>query len=701
MMTETVIVQDRPFSLEVGLWAQQTDCSVVLRAGKGLILITAVSAPEAKKGIDFFPLTVEYRERASAGGLIPGAYDRREGRASTAETLSSRIIDRSLRPLFPEGYRAETQIVAMVYSYDPDYDLATLAITGASLALSLSDIPWEGPVAAIRVARVDGAFAAFPTKAQLACADMDFIVTVAETGVLMVEGESKEVSEAELVSCLRFAQETLAPVLEMQKRWRKKSGQEKRDWVRPPTLPDGMADAIEVFKDDLEVALLTHEKKARYSNKKAVLKRATTAARDAVDALTPDDEKALDDAVSAFHKRVARDLILDEKRFDGRTSRKVRPLDIQVQLLPSSHGSALFTRGETQALAACTLGGPRDQLRVNSLEGTQHQSFFLHYNFPAFSVGETRFFRGPGRREIGHGMLAQRALAQVLPSQAEFPYTIRVVSDVLASNGSSSMATVCGGSLAMMDAGVPLSAPVAGVAMGLVKEGERMMVLTDILGDEDHLGDMDFKVCGTRKGVTALQMDLKIDGLTDDLLSRALDQAREARIHILDAMNRTLQQARGDVSSQAAKVTTVRVRPERIGDIIGPGGRNIRKLQEETSANIEIDNDGVVRISSQDRKAVNAAVKKLQQATRVPVVGGIYTGTVVRAREYFAQIEVLPGYEGSLHISEVESHPISRVDDYLKLGDTTLIKVMGVDDRGRIKLSRRAAMKTPPPAQRE
>jgi len=681
-MLESLIVGDRPLSFETGKWAQQASGSVVLRSGDAVVLVTAVADPVARPGIDFFPLTVEYRERLAGNGRIPGAYGKREARATTDETLACRLIDRSIRPLFPSHYLCETQVIVTVFSGDPEVDLPGLSITAASLALSLSDIPWEGPVAAIRVGRVDKVLVAFPTAEKAARSDMNFVVTVGDVGVLMVEGESKEVSEEDLVACLMFAQAEAKPVLDLQRKWAKKHGRAKRLLEEPaPIEVVGLAD----HDAALSAALLVTEKEARTAAKSL----AKAAAVEALCAANPGLEPAvIKELVGKRFKPLGRALILAGQRFDGRGHKSVRPIECEVGVLPSCHGSALFTRGETQALASATLGGPRDSLRSEDLYGSHDEFFFLHYTFPPYSVGEVRPLRGPGRREIGHGMLAQRALAQVIPDYKDFPHTLRITSDILSSNGSSSMASVCGGCLAMMDAGVPIKAPVAGVAMGLIQEGDQHVVLTDILGDEDHLGDMDFKVCGTKKGVTALQMDLKIDGLTEATLTAALAQARDARMHILAAMARTLAQPRLKLAKNAEGAVLIEVPKQKLGDVIGPGGRNIRGLSESTGASLDMDDQGLLRVAAKDPKALDTVRKRLAEQVREPRVGEVLPAIVVNLGQSFARFELFPGTEAGMHISEAAEHRVYKWEDEFQLGDTVMVKVTGVDDRGGIRVTR-------------
>jgi len=681
-MLESLIVGDRPLSFETGKWAQQASGSVVLRSGDAVVLVTAVADPVARPGIDFFPLTVEYRERLAGNGRIPGAYGKREARATTDETLACRLIDRSIRPLFPSHYLCETQVIVTVFSGDPEVDLPGLSITAASLALSLSDIPWEGPVAAIRVGRVDKVLVAFPTAEKAARSDMNFVVTVGDVGVLMVEGESKEVSEEDLVACLMFAQAEAKPVLDLQRKWAKKHGRAKR--VLEPPAP---LEVIGLEDHDAApcAALLVTEKEARTAAKSL----AKAAAVEALCAANPGLEPAvIKELVGKRFKPLGRALILAGQRFDGRGHKSVRPIECEVGVLPSCHGSALFTRGETQALASATLGGPRDSLRSEDLYGSHDEFSSLHYTFPPYSVGEVRPLRGPGRREIGHGMLAQRALAQVIPDYKDFPHTLRITSDILSSNGSSSMASVCGGCLAMMDAGVPIKAPVAGVAMGLIQEGDQHVVLTDILGDEDHLGDMDFKVCGTKKGVTALQMDLKIDGLTEATLTAALAQARDARMHILAAMARTLAQPRLKLAKNAEGAVLIEVPKQKLGDVIGPGGRNIRGLSESTGASLDMDDQGLLRVAAKDPKALDTVRKRLAEQVREPRVGEVLPAIVVNLGQSFARFELFPGTEAGMHISEAAEHRVYKWEDEFQLGDTVMVKVTGVDDRGGIRVTR-------------
>ncbi|MDX9722500.1 MAG: polyribonucleotide nucleotidyltransferase [Myxococcota bacterium] len=684
MSTETMMIGELPVQFETGSWAQQGN-GLILRCREALILVTAV-AERSEATVDFFPLSIDYRERMAAAGKVPGAFGRREGKASDEEILSGRLIDRSLRPLFAAGFRCETQLTATVFSADASLDHATLAINACSLALCLSDIPWDGPVCGLRVSRVDGRFLSFAAPEARQRAELDLVVTVGDAGVLMVEGDANECSEAELVEALLFAQRVAQPVLAAQKAWRKREGAANRALPPREELSTTAAEHLESYSGAMEQAL-SEPLKAKRREALGSLARQVLA-----ELMERGSGATL--AKAAFDKKlksVARAMILDGRRMDGRRRDELRRIRCVVDVLPSSHGSAFFERGETQALATTTLGGPRDSLRSDGMVEARESHFFLHYAFPSYSVGEVKPSRGPGRREIGHGMLAQRALAKVIPDRSQFPYTIRVTSDILSSNGSSSMASVCAGSLSLMAAGVPLRAPVAGIAMGLVKEAERSAVLTDILGDEDHLGDMDFKVAGTRAGVTALQMDLKVDGLSRGLLEQALEQARVARLQLLDEMAKVLPAPRQQVSDKAQKVALMRTRRERIGDIIGPGGQTIRYLSESTGASIDIDDRGQIRIAAAERKSLEKAQRKLRLMLREPVVNEVVPATIIRTGTGFVRLELFPGTEASMHISQAIDAHSRRIEEELEPGQVIMVRIMGVDDRGNIKVSRRAA----------
>jgi len=678
----------RHFLLEAGLWAPQANASVVLRTGSAVLLVTVV-AGEENASQDFFPLTVEYRERYAGGGRIPYGGGRRELRSSDAETLSSRLNDRSLRPLFPKGYRRETTITIMAFSGDQDLDMPTAALNAASLALMLSDIPWDGPVCGLRIVRSGGQFVAFPTREQSAAADMDFVIGTAPSGILMVEGGAAEVSEDDLLACLSYAQTIAAPILEVQRDFATRHGHEKLPLLPPPAREPALEAVVDAHRNTFLEALHCGDKRMRTTNVRAVREACLTALMAEAEAQgiawsAPRWEGALEDLV----RHLAREMILQGKRFDGRRLDEVRALSSQVRTLPGAHGSAFFSRGLTQALATCTLGGMRDALRLEDMFGSTESRFFLHYNFPPYSVGEARAQRGPGRREIGHGMLAQRALAAVLPDTADFPYTIRVVSDILSSDGSSSMATVCSGTLALMDAGVPLKAPVTGIAMGLISEGGRYAVLTDIVGDEDHLGDMDFKVCGTKRGVTALQMDLKIDGLSQETMREALLQARQARIHIMDHILRTLPGTRPSVAANASKIVQIRVRKAVIGDIIGAGGANVRALMAQTQTQIDIADDGTISISGQNAEGIDAACKAISAKNRRIAVDEIIHASVLLVKPPFIRLELMSNMEVSLHFNDVAAGA-GFIEERYRAGDTIAVKVVGTDERGNIVVTNR------------
>ena len=692
MFVETVKLGERELTLETGRLARQASGACLARTGDTMVLATAVAAEEPRPGMGFFPLTVEYRERYAAVGLIPPWQNRREGRPSDDEILTSRIIDRSIRPLFPKGFLCEVQVIVTVLSAEPDIEPGPLALIAASTALHLSDIPWAGPVAGARFVRGKGGVAPFPDLATRRAPTFDLVVAVGPDGLLMVEGETDESAESELAEALFRAGDMLEPVRAAQERLRDKAGRAKRGFV-PPERPADVDAAVATLAGEVREALQIPAKHERSAALKALRGKAEALVAEQLPEAAPESVRPAFDALS---KSLARENILAGRRADGRSADQVRPITIEAGLIPGSHGSAVFTRGETQALATATLGHEGDRMRVNDPFGERKSRFLLHYNFPPFSVGEVRPLRGVGRREIGHGNLAHRALARVVPSADAFPYVLRVVSDILESNGSSSMATTCAGCLALMDAGVPLKKPVAGVAMGLVQEGERVAVLTDILGDEDHLGDMDFKVCGTAEGVTAVQMDIKIQGLDRPLLVRALEQAREARLHILGEMAKVLPAPREKLAPNAPRIYAHRVRPERIRDVIGSGGSTIRGIMEETGARLDVNDDGLVLISGSDEASARAALARVQRITAEAEVGAFYEGIVKGLRDRLAFIEILPGTDGGLHISELDNDFVSSMADRLSQGDRVVVKVLGVDERGRIRLSRKQALDADP-----
>lgn len=675
--------------LETGRIARQAGGSVVLRHRETVILAAAVAAREERPGQSFFPLTVDYRERMAASGRIPGSYFRREGRITDAEVLVSRLADRSVRPLFPEGFLLETQVLLTVLSADPEVEPSSLAILAAAAALHVSDIPWEGPLAGVRIARKSGQWHVFPSRLQRAGADLDLVVSAGKGGLIMVEGEGREAPEGRVLQALGRAEEVCLTLAEGLERLRELGGRPKRSF-EPPAPDEALAAKVEEWAlRGLEAAAGVADKGLRREKLAEVEARVQGALADA----HPGREEEIAAAVGRLTKGIIRGRIATAGvRPDGRAPVEIRPISGEAGWLPRPHGSAVFTRGETQALVSCTLGTVRDEQRYETLEGSESERFLLHYNFPPYSVGEVRPMRGPGRREIGHGNLAHRALKAVLPSSEEFAYTIRLVSDISESNGSSSMATVCGGCLALMDAGVPVHRPVAGIAMGLIREGETITVLSDILGDEDHLGDMDFKVAGTREGITAIQMDNKLGAIPREVLEAALEQARAGRLHILGEMERILDAPREDLAATAPRVRALRIRPERIGAVIGSGGKTIQEIQSSTGARITIEDSGLVRIYAGDAKGAAQAQRRIEDLTLEPEVGKVYQGRVVLVRDFFAVVRLGESVEGKLHVSELENRRVAKVSDVLQPGEETPVRVMGVDKQGRIVLSRKAAL---------
>ena len=694
-VTERVDIEGRALELEVGKVAKQADGACLVRLGETLVLVTACFRKDSREGVDFLPLTVDYRESTYAGGRIPGGWFKREGRPTEKEILTSRLIDRPLRPLFPKGYTQETQIVGSVLSADGANDPDVLAINGASAALMISGCPFDKPVGAARVALVEGRLVANPTHEQRAASQLEIVVAGTEDAVVMVEAAARGVSEAQILDAIDVAHTEIKKIIAAQRRLVEKVGKPKPAWITPTARwPEEFAASIrQQFAAPLDEAL-------RVRGKLAQGEAVDKVEEDAVASL-PEGERAehgpwvraiLHDMVKEQFRRA---VLVKGERLDGRAFDEVRTVTCEVGLLPRTHGSALFTRGETQALVTCTLGTSEDVQVIEALEGESQQRFLLHYNFPPFSVGEVKFMRGPGRREIGHGNLARRALTPAIPVKDAFPYTLRVVSDILESNGSSSMATVCGGTLSLMDAGVPIAAPVAGVAMGLVSDGTRHAVLTDIAGQEDHYGDMDFKVAGTRDGINALQMDIKITGLPREVMERALEQARRGRLHLLDIMEATIARPRPDISSYAPRIITITINPDNIRDVIGPGGKTIRAIQEQTGARINIEDDGRVELATADEAAAAKAVQIIEGLTRQPQMGEIFEGTVKRIEPYGAFVEILPNRDGLLHVSELAYERTREVTDVVKLGDKIKVKIIGIDGNDRIKLSHRALL--PPP----
>jgi polyribonucleotide nucleotidyltransferase len=694
-MTHSVrtLINGTELSLETGKVAKQADGAVVVRCGGTIVLATVVATKTPIEGRDFLPLTVEYRERAYAGGKIPGGFFKREGRPDEKETLTCRLIDRPIRPLFPKGFRNEMQVIDLVISADTENDPDMLAMLGSSAALCLSGIPFGGPLGAVRVGIVDGKLVANPTYAQLTASPLELVIAGTEDAILMVESGSREIGEDQMLEALAFGHEWCKRLARLQGELIAKAA--KPRW---PLDPDAGADAAleaqvrELATAKLVQALSTHEKQARAQALEAVFE-------EVFQALGGDDSirAKAQDYFEKVEKAEVRRLIVEKGiRVDGRSVKEIRPIWSEVGYLPRAHGSALFTRGETQALVAATLGTKNDEQKIESFEGDSYRRFMLHYNFPSFSTGEVKRFGTPGRREIGHGALAHRAIEAVLPSKEEFPYTIRVVSDILESNGSSSMATVCGASMALMDAGVPLKASVAGIAMGLVKEGNRVGILTDIMGTEDHYGDMDFKVAGTEKGITALQMDIKIAGVSVDIMQEALAQAREARLYVLTKMAETIKGARTELSPYAPRFVTIKIRPEKIREIIGPGGKVIRGIQEKTGAKIDVEDDGKVTIFSSSNDAAQMALGMIQDICREVELDRIYLGRVKSIKEFGAFVEIIPGNEGLLHISQIAENRIRTVNDVLSEGDEVLVKVIEIDANGKIRLSRKTALREQP-----
>jgi len=700
-ITVTAKVGDKDITLETGKVAKQAHGAIWTRCGESIVLVTVVSAAEKKEGIDFFPLTVDYQEKLYAGGRIPGSYFKREGRLTERETLISRFIDRSCRPLFPEGYANETQIIATVVSFDQENDTDVLALTAASAALQVSDVPFNGPFAGVRVGRLNGQFVANPTLAQRAECDLDVIMAASRDAIAMVEGGAREVSEAVMVDALLFGHAAAQPLLDAQLELHRKSGNKQKKSFEPPKSDEALKEKVKALTwEKVKQAYGRNEKHDRYGRLSEIKKELLASLKEeaAGDAAKLASIALREKEIKGYYEDVKyeymRKMITDEgKRIGGRGPADIRQITCEVGLLPRVHGSALFTRGETQALVGATLGTATDDQRIEGLTGMTYKRFMLHYNFPPYSVGEVKFLRGAGRREIGHGALAERALRAVIPEDAAtWPYVIRLVSDITESNGSSSMASVCGGCLALMDAGVPVRAPVAGIAMGLIKEGDKVAILSDILGDEDHLGDMDFKVCGTDAGITSIQMDIKISGVSREILEKALNQAAAGRKHILGEMKKALAAPRADVSKYAPRITTIKISPARIKDVIGPGGKVIKDITARTGCSINIEDSGQIAIASSSAESVQAAIKMIQNLTQEAEVGRIYTGTVRKIAEFGAFVEIFPGTDGLIHISELSDKRVKAVSDVLSEGDEVMVKVISVDRAGKIRLSRKEAL---------
>lgn len=683
-------VGGKTLAVETGKIARQADGAVLVRYGETLVLVTVVASNEIRQGIDFVPLTVEYQERGYAAGKIPGNYFRREiGRPGEKATLTSRIIDRPIRPLFPKNYRNETQLIAAVLSADNENDPDVLAVIGASAALEISDIPFAGPIACVRVGRIDGHFKANPTRLELEESDIDLIVAGSRDAVVMVEGGGYFVKEEDMLEAIFFGHQSLQPIIDLQVKL--------KDAVGLPKRPVSEDEVDQYLVDQIEAMAAERIRESVNIPKKLERQKAVEAIRaDVLETLGEDYANRRGEVYDIFYaleRRVIRNMATSEgRRVDGRGFDEIRPIHCEVGILPRTHGSALFTRGETQALGVVTLGSTGDEQRVETLDGNVFKPFMLHYNFPPFCVGEVKRLAGPSRRDIGHGGLSTRAVEKVMPDKEKFDYTTRIVSEILESNGSSSMATVCASSLALMDAGVPISAPVAGIAMGLVKEGDTVLILSDILGDEDHVGDMDFKVAGTREGITSVQMDIKMQGLTEPVLQQALEQARKGRLFILDKMDEAMKEPRAEISPYAPKILTMQINPDKIRDIIGPGGKVIKAIQAETNTRVEVEESGLVKIVAGNEEEGDKALEMIEAIVQEAKVGAVYEGTVRKIMDFGAFVEIFPGTDGLVHISQLDSKRVAKVTDVLKQGDKVRVKVLEVDRDGKIRLSRKAAL---------
>ena len=688
--TKSIEIGGKTITLETGRMAKQAHGAVLISLDDSFVLCTVTASEEAKPGQDFFPLTVDYREKTASVGKIPGGFFKREARPTEKEILSSRLIDRPIRPMFPEGFFNEVQILCSVYSSDRENDPDVIAAIGASACLMISDVPFEDPISEVRVTRLNGELLINPTYDQVEQGDFDITIAGTTDSIMMVEGEAREISEADFLEAIKFGHKYIAEICEFQKEFTKEIGKKKRDMNPTEDISEMTNDVKEICEADIKTVTGTIlSKEERRDRNKEINDKVMTALAEKY----PEQEKKLANIIHDIQYVVMRDMILNEgKRLDGRGMKDIRQITSEVAVLPRTHGSALFTRGQTQSLTTVTLGTKRDEQMIEGLKELTTKRFILHYNFPPFSTGEVGGRPGPGRREIGHGNLAERALKNLLPSEEEFPYTIRVLSDILESNGSSSMATVCAGSLALMDAGVKLKKPIAGIAMGLIKEGDKVAILSDILGDEDHFGDMDFKVAGTMEGITAIQMDIKIRGISFDIMEKALAQAREGRLHILGEMQKTLDTPRESISKYAPHLYSMSIPKEMIGAVIGPGGKTIRHIIAESGAEINIDDDGVVTIAAVDKEQAAIARKMIEGLTEVPEIGKIYEGKIKGIKEFGAFVEIIPGKEGLLHISEIDNKRVMKVEDVLKVGQMVQVKLMGIDDSGKLKLSRKVLL---------
>lgn len=676
----------RTLSFETGRIAKLAGGSCVVKYGDSIVLVTACKG--ADKDVDFLPLTVDYVEKTYAAGKIPGGFFKREGRLSEKETLVSRLMDRPCRPLFPEGFSHEIQVMATVLSADEENDTDVLAVNGASLALTLSDLPFEGPLGCVRVGRVKGKLCINPTATEQKNSDINMIVAGTKNAIVMVEGGAAQVPEADVLEALFFAHREMQPLIDKQLELQKVAGAAKLEWTKKELDSELVKSVSDFLTPLVDKAVRVPDKTERRDAYRAAKEQAKAKFIKEGDEEAAKKEKVINYCFDELSFKLVRQRIIKEKtRIDGRDFTTVRPINIDLGLLPRTHGSALFQRGETQAIVVSTLGTEAEAQRIDNLIGEASKTFLLHYNFPAFSVGETKPLRGPGRREIGHGALAERAVKAVVPDLKKFPYVLRVVSEVTESNGSSSMATVCGASLSLMDAGVPITAPVAGVAMGLIEEDSQFAILTDILGDEDHLGDMDFKVCGTEAGITALQMDIKVKGLTEEVMSKAMNQAREARLHILKQMEAVISKPKESLSRYAPKIVTIKIHQDKIRDVIGPGGKMIRSITESCDVKMEVADDGTVSIASSDQKKIDNAVKIIESLTMQAEVGKVYRGIVKRIADFGAFVEILPGTDGLVHISQLAEEKVRKVTDVVREGDEVQVKVLEIDRQGKIRLS--------------
>ncbi len=690
VVRKEIEIGGRIFSLETGLFAKQADGAVMAQYGETMVLATVVAAKEVAEGFDYFPLQVDYREKTSAAGKIPGGFFKREGRPTEKEILSSRLIDRPIRPMFPEHFKNETQILVSVYSSDQENDSDTIGALAASAALIISDVPFDGPIAEVRVGRIEGQLIINPTFSQLEKSDFDIVVAGTTDSIVMVEGEANEISEMDILESLKFAHEYIKKLCNLQIELQKAAGKPKREAIAVEIEKILIEEVTNLFLPKIKELNRNILNKEDRSNRHSLIEEEI---QKALAEKYPEKSKIISDIMHDIEKQDMRRMIIDEgKRLDGRGITDIRPIACQISVLPRNHGSALFTRGETQSLTSATLGTKTDEQILEGLLPETTKRFMLHYNFPPFSVGEVGRLGSTGRREIGHGALAERSLKKMLPPETEFPYTLRIVSDILESNGSSSMATVCAGTLALMDAGVPIKKSVAGIAMGLIKENDGVVILSDILGNEDHLGDMDFKVAGTADGITAVQMDMKIQGISLAILAKALDQAKEGRLHILKIMNQTISEPKKELSQYAPRLTTFKIPVDLIGSVIGPGGKMIRHIVKESGAEINIEDDGTVVVASESALKSGKAVEMIQALTEMPEVGKTYHGKVTRIMDFGCFVEFLPGKEGLVHISRLDMKRVEKVADVAKVGDFFDVKLIKIDNEGRFDLSRKALM---------